>query len=168
MIELKFKKNYLTTIENAAKGENWMFRNFYIAQDGVEKDALENGGLSCASFVTSVLYLQNQLLETLGKSAWIQAVRARVASAEKDLVAHGWHEISEYRPGAVLIWEHREGDSRVAHEHIGFCFSETEAISNDSRGTGFPFRHPVNQPSSVDMAPRKVEKILWHQALDND
>jgi hypothetical protein len=166
MIELEFKKNYLTMIENAAKGQNWMFRNLYLKEDGIEKDALENGGLSCSSFVTSILYLQNSLLQALKKDAWIGSVRARVVSAEKDLLAHGWQEIQDVKPGAVLIWEQREGDSSTAHEHIGFAISETEAISNDSRGTGFPFRHPLNQPSSVDTQPRKVEKILWHSYLD--
>jgi len=37
------KKNYLTMIENAAKGENWMFRNFYVEKDGETYDSLEDG-----------------------------------------------------------------------------------------------------------------------------
>jgi hypothetical protein len=163
MIELLFKKNYLAMIENSVKGENWMFRNFYIRQDGVEKDVLENGGLSCSTFVSSLLYLQNSSLEFLKKSRWIQFTHANVSSTIKDMLASGWYEIKDLRPGAVLVWEQKNGnDDNMPHEHNGFCVSETEAISNDSKGTGFPWRHHVTYNDT-----RKVEKILWHPELDN-
>ena len=157
MIEYPFKKNYLAMIENAAKGENWMFRNFYIIQDGVERDALENGGLSCAAFVSSILYLQNPLLDAIQTPHWISSTRATVASLQKDMLQNGWVEIKELRPGSVLIWEKRE------HDHAGFCVSQTEAVSNDSQGAGWPWRHDITYNGA-----RKIEKILWHPALDND
>jgi hypothetical protein len=156
MIEHEFKKNYLTMIENGAKGENHLFRNFYIIKEGIETDALENGGLSCAAFVSSILYLQNSLLGFLQKKSWISFTRATVASLEKDLLSNGWYEIKELRPGAVLIWE------KQTNEHVGFCVSETEAVSNDSQGSGFPCRHFITYNGT-----RKVEKILWHPELDN-
>lgn len=156
MIEHVLKKNYLSMIENAAKGENWLFRNFYIKRDGVEQDVLEDGALSCASFVSSVLYLHNQLLDMIGKPAWVGFVRARVTSAEKDLLEHGWQEIQDLRPGAVIIWE-----NQANHEHIGFFIGGTEAVSNDSQGTGFPHRHHYTYGDT-----RKIEKILWHPVLD--
>src|SRR6185369_5161142 len=112
MIEYPLKKNYLGMIENAAKGENWMFRNFYMVKDGVERDALENGALSCAVFVSSILYLHNNLL----KETWLKFTHANVGSTVKDMLEHGWVEVSELKPGAVVVWE-KQGD----HEHIGFC-----------------------------------------------
>ena len=168
MIEHEFKKNYLAMIENSAKGENWMFKNFYIKIDGVERDALEDGGISCAVLVSSVLYLHNQLLEFLGKSKWIAFTHANVLSTTKDMLACGWYEIADLRPGAVVVWEPRIGrDDGLMHGHNGFCLSETEAISNDSKGTRFPRRHSIDKPSSVDQDPRKIDKILWHPELDN-
>ena len=150
-------------IENSVKDKNWMFRNFYILQDGVEKDALENGGLSCAVFVSSVLYLFNSLLEFRKKPHWIGFTHANVGSTEADMLRNGWHELSELRPGAVLVWEQKASQADQAHEHMGFCVSPTEAISNDSRGTGFPWRHHITYNDT-----RKIEKILWHPELDND
>lgn len=166
-VQLLFKKNYLAMIRNAARGENHMFRNFYLQKDGVEIDALDNGKISCAVLVSSVLYLHNQLLEALGELSWIHFVHANVPSTTKDMLECGWYEIGEPRPGAVLLWEARLGvDDRLMHEHNGFCVSPTEAVSNDSKGTGFPILHPIDRPSSVDKNPRKIEKILWHPALD--
>lgn len=166
MTSALFKKNYLAMIENAAKGENWMFRNFYIEKDGIERDALEEGKISCAVLVSSILYLQNSSLEFLKKTNWIKFVHANVPSATEDMFACGWHEIKELKPGAVIIWEARLGrDDNLMHQHNGFCISETEAISNDSRGTGFPWRHDIYRPSSVDLNTRKIEKIYWHPVL---
>ena len=76
MIQYQFKKNYLAMIENSVKGENWMFRNFYLTRDGLEQDVLENGGLSCAVLASSIVYLHNPLLEALKKPRWIQSTHA--------------------------------------------------------------------------------------------
>ena len=157
MIEPLFKKNYLAMIENSVKGENWMFRNFYINENEVEKDALENGGLSCSAFASSILYLQNSVFEFLKKPKWLEFTHANVASTVKDMMQNGWQEIVELKLGAVLIWEKQE------HEHMGFYVGNDEAISNDSKGTGFPWRHHVTYNNT-----RKVEKILWHPALNED
>src|SRR3989338_628643 len=108
MREFLFKKNYLAMIENSVKGENWMFRNFYIRENGFEKDVLESGSLSCAVFVSSILYLQNSLLEFLKKPHWIKFTHANVGSTEKDMHENDWFEIKELKPGAVIIWERQD------------------------------------------------------------
>lgn len=133
-----------------------MFRNFYAESGGVEKDLLENGGLSCSAFASSVLYLHNPLLEFLGKPHWIKLTHANTKSAVKDMLEHGWYEIKDLKPGAVLVWE------EIGFPHMGFCISETEAISNDSRGTGFPWRHHITYKGT-----RKIEKIYWHPELED-
>lgn len=166
MAKVLFKKSYLTIIENSAKGENWMFRNFFLEKDGVEIDILQDGGLSCATLVSNILYMHNPILEFQGRPHWLKFAHATVSSTEKDMLEQGWYEIKEFKSGAVLIWEQRTTGSGP-HEHMGFCVSETEAVSNDSSGTGFPHRHALEYPSSVDTEPRKVEKILWHPELDN-
>ena len=156
MIEHEFKKNYLAMIENSVKGENWMFRNFYIRQDGIERDALEDGGLSCAVFVSAILYLHNSLLEFLKKPYWLKFTHANVTSTQKDMLENDWREIQDLRVGAVLIWAKEE------HEHMGFFVGNDEAISNDSKKTGFPVRHHYTYNDT-----RKIDKILWHPELDN-
>ena len=146
------KKNYLAMIENAAKGENWMFRNFYVEQDGQEIDTLNNGRLSCAVLVSSILYF-NKL---------IKDIHANVLSVNKDMEESGWYEIKELRPGAVLVWEPKIGiDDGEEHYHDGFYVGNDMAVSNDSKGTGFPWKHHYTYNDT-----RKIEKIYWHPDLD--
>ena len=141
-------------IENAAKGENWMFRNFYIEKDGEVKDSLEDGKNSCAVFASSILVLFNDLFH------WIKGPHTTVTSTEKDMIESGWEETDSLRPGAVLVWEKKEGHDGKMHSHIGFYIGDNEAISNDSRGTGFPHRHHYTYGGT-----RKIEKIYWHDEL---
>ena len=162
MIEYPIKKNYLTMIENSVKDKNWIFRNFYIIKDGQEIDVLENGGLSCAVFASSILYMHNSLLEFLKKPHWISFTHANVGSTEKDMQKNGWIQIDNLSPGAVVIWEKMVSDDHIAHEHMGFCFNDQEAVSNDSRGSGFPHKHHITYNNT-----RKIEKIYWHPELDN-
>ncbi len=157
-------------IENSAKGgNNYFFRNLYAEENGKEVDVLEEGQNSCCAHVTWILYLMNSTLEYHKKPHWIQFTHATVYSTEKDLLASGWLEITEHRPGAVIIWEPVKasvhgllGDKNAELQHIGFCISETEAISNDSKKTGFPVRHHITHNGT-----RQIKKILWHPELDN-
>lgn len=156
-MKLLRKKNYLAMIENAAKGENRMFRNLYAEIDpekakalgasGKEVDILEDGGLSCGFFVSSVLYL-NKL---------IGGLHATVRGTEADMLSSGWIEVKDLKSGAVLIWEKQNG-----HAHIGFYAGEDLAISNDSRGKGFPHKHHYTYNDI-----RKIEKIYWNANLDD-
>jgi hypothetical protein len=145
-VKLLKKKNYLAIIENAAKGENHMFRNLYAEIDGREKDILENGGLSCAVFVSSVLYLHKL----------IRDLHANVGSTEQDLKKSGWIEIREIKPGAVLVWEKKNG-----HKHVGFYLDNETAISNDSLA-GYPRKHHFTYNNT-----RKIEKMYWHKEIDD-
>ncbi len=156
-IKLLKNKNYLMLIENSVKGQNWMFRNFYIEKDGKELDSLEDGKNSCAVFVSSILVLCNELFN------WIHGVHATVVSTQDDMIKSGWYEIKEPKPGAVLVWEKKMGHNGKMHSHIGFYMGNDKAVSNDSRGTGFPHKHHYTYNDT-----RKVENIYWHPNLDND
>ena len=81
-----------------------------------------------------------------------------------------WVEIEKPKPGAVIIWEPFKaaihglfGDKEAKLWHIGFCVTEMEAISNDSKGSGFPWRHHITYNGT-----RKIEKIYWHSELDKN
>ena len=143
-------------IENSAKGENHMFRNFYTEDSGTEKDILESGGLACSAFASSILYLHNSLLEFLGKPHWLKLTHANTKSTIKDMLENSWYEIEYLRPGAVLVWEEQ------ILPHMGFYVGDNEAISNDSKGSGFPRRHHYTYDNT-----RKIEKIYWHPALED-
>lgn len=152
-LKLLKKKNYLTMIENATKGPNYMFRNLYADLDGKEVDILNNGRWSCNVFVSSILYLHKL----------VKDVRANVESTERDMRANGWYEIKDLRLGAVLVWEKKLGDDDgKMHSHNGFYVGGDMAISNDSKGTGFPWKHHITYNGT-----RKIEKIYWHPELDN-
>jgi len=156
-VRIKKLKSLLAIVENSINGgENYLFRNLYAEVDGREVDILEDGTNSCAVFVCIIL---------LGLEL-IKRPHATVHATTRDLLESGWYEIKELRPGAVLIWEKREGamleDKKIPKEHIGFYVGNDEAISNDSKGTGFPWRHSVTYDDT-----RKIDKILWHPELDN-
>ncbi len=161
VMKLLFKKNYLTQIENSAKGENYLFRNFFVEKDGKIEDSLEDGQNSCAVMVSHILYSYNSLLEFLGKKHWIRFIHLTVASTEKDMIENGWREISDFKRGAVIIWEKKDGRNGEPHNHIGFYVGNNEAVSNSSKETGFPWKHHATYNGT-----RKIEKIYWHSELD--
>lgn len=153
-------------IANAAKGESRMFQNFYITIDGEERDALKGGALSCGTFLSSVLYLQNSTLEFLKKPRWISFVHANIPATEKDMRENGWYEIQEPREGAVLIWEAREGTDIPVygnmHLHAGFSIGNNRAVSNGSNTTLMPEEHHITYEGT-----RTIIRIWWHAELEN-
>jgi hypothetical protein len=114
-IQKLFHKNYLTMIENSI-GTN-MFRNYYVRfrDSGIEKDIMDDGDKSCAVFVSAVLYL----------NGLIKKPHATVDSVVKDLEESGWQKTDNPKRGDVVTWEEKESNT-----HIGFYWSENEAISN--------------------------------------
>ncbi|HZZ99393.1 MAG TPA: hypothetical protein VFK07_01655 [Candidatus Paceibacterota bacterium] len=158
VVRIKKLKSLLAIVENSIKGgDNYFFRNLYASEDGKEVDILEGGRNSCAVFVSWILLT----LEL------IKRPHATVHATENDLLASGWQEIKELKPGAVIIWEKLEGamydGEKVPKEHMGFYVGNNKAISNDSKATGFPHQHDATYGGS-----RKIEKIFWHPELDND
>jgi hypothetical protein len=158
----RFTKNYLSMVRNAARGDNNMFRNYYLERDGVEVDVLKDGAFSCAVFVSSVLYLQNSSLEFAGRPRWISYVHANVPSNEKDMEANGWRRIEELREGAVITWEPKPGADGTPHLHQGFFVGNERAVSNGSNSTLMPQEHHVTYDGT-----RKIERIWWHESLED-
>lgn len=158
-VRIQKLKSLLAIADNSVKGgDNYLFRNLYAKENDQEVDILENGQNSCCAHVTWILLA----LEL------IKHPHATVHSTEKDLLQSGWHEIDKPKPGAVIIWEPVPasahgllGDKMALLHHIGFCVREDEAISNDSKKTGFPIRHHLTYNGT-----RAIKKILWHPDLD--
>lgn len=157
-------KNYLEFIRNAARGSNHMFRNLYANVDGVKRDILEGGRLSCAFFVSSMIYMQN--------CAWptklVKEIHTTVSGLENDLQKSGWRELKKPKSGAVLIWEKQKFNDGSFHRHVGFYVGGKVAISNHT-GKRFPVEHHYTFGVMKDGTPvRKIEKILWHDILDSE
>lgn len=112
------EKSYLAAIRNAEGSR--MFSELYLDRDGESIDVLEDGRLSCAVFVTSLLYIFGLIDKT----------HATVSSTEQDLLVSGWELVTELKPGAIIIWE--RDDSPDPQRHIGFCLDEKYGMSTSS------------------------------------
>lgn len=157
-VRIKKLKSLLAIIDNSVKGgDNYLFRNLYADENGKDIDILENGQNSCAAFVSWILLT----LEL------IKHPHATVYGTEKDMILSGWQEIKELKPGAIIIWEERLadkgllGNKDMEFSHMGFYIGNEEAVSNDSKGTGFPWKHHYTYNNT-----RKIERIYWHPQLN--
>src|SRR3989344_5072067 len=87
---------YLAIIKNSIGSK--MFSNLYAKLDNKKLDITKNGNLSCAFYVSSILFLFKLVKE----------IHATVNGTLKDLKESGWTKIEKPRIGCVLIW--RETD----------------------------------------------------------
>ena len=157
-MELAKKETLLKMIQNSIVSPNYLFRNLYFRNEGGDIiDILEDGGLSCAVFVSWILI-------PLGL---LKSAHATVSATIKDLKESGWKEITDLKPGAVLLWEQKVGDDDgKMHDHLGFFLGNDEAVSNNSRGTGGGERIPHKHHYTYNDT-RKIEKIFWNPDLDD-
>ena len=137
-------KTYLAMIKNSIGTK--MFQDLYILTGDKNKisDAMGRGDKSCAWFVSSVLYL----------SGFIKSSHATVGSVIKDMEEFGWKRTKKPRSGDIVLWEKQGG-----HEHIGFYWDKTHAISNSSRNRS-PRKHHLTYNNK-----RKVEAIYTYKKL---
>lgn len=131
-----------------------IFKNFYIQNDNKEiADILQNGNLSCANFVSSILYL-NHL---------ISSQHATVDSTIKDLLKNNWItcNFKDLNKGDILVWEEtKDQETNKMHKHIGFFINEKNALSNDYK-KGYPIFHEIN------FNKRKIIKCLKYNNYEN-
>lgn len=142
-IKLPLRKNYLAIIENS-KGAK-IFRDCFGKNRKI-KNLTEKGVLSCAFFVSSILYL----------CGLIPKAHLSVKEAVKDIERFGWFEIARPRKGSVLLWEEKNG-----HYHLGFYLGRQKAISNNFQKKTIRIHHFTYHGK------RKIEKIFWHKKLNS-
>lgn len=149
--EILRRETFVKMVENSIGTRLF---NSIIAKKGEEiVDILGDGDLSCATFVSNILYL-NHLLDNQ---------RVVVGSLEKDLSASpNFEEISpeNYLPktGDVILWSKIIGVDGIAHRHFGFALSDEEAVST----TGIShsaIRHPLYKKPDTDID-RPIERIF--------
>ncbi len=100
-----------------------MWQHLYVVDtDGIEQDVMNNGELSCAYMVSSVLTIF-QLIDM---------PHATVRTTLERMHQTGWYQIDAPVEGAVVVWD----------EHIGFYVADEWVISNSS-SIGITKRHSL-------------------------
>jgi hypothetical protein len=151
-VKIIWYKSYLKAVENSA-GSN-SFRNLYARVGGKKADILRDGILSCATFVSSILYLFKLISD----------VHATVGGTVADLKKSGWIKVKKPRAGAILVWEYRKVKNKEQYKHIGFYIGKNKAISNDSKKRQ-PILHHWTFGARNGRPARKVEQIFWNKKL---
>ena len=155
---IRLYDSYFAMIENSVGTR--MFRNLWANVDGKRVDILENGVLSCAKFVSSLLYM-NKLIDD---------VHANTASTVETMKRNGWIELEtdDLRPGAVIVWKARPYPDGSWVPHIGFVLGEHGVVST-SPVKGEVVQHEIDYLKSRDDIQdgrREVESLWWHPDLD--
>ena len=118
------KTTYLAYIQNSVGSK--IFKNVYFKVGKHNKDIVNNGELSCAIYVSSILYLLDL----------IDGPHATVKTTIRKLLENRWGEVKSPQRGDILVWQKKKD-----HEHIGFYLNNKVAISNSSFKNGRIIKH---------------------------
>ena len=141
-VERLMGATYLAVIRSSVG--SGMFRSFYMHIGGKKVDVLNDGQLSCAFFVSSVLTI----------FGLIQRVHGTVDATIKDIEESGAKKVRKPRIGSVIVWGKSERIAKT-HRHIGFYVGNQQAISNlDDCGS------PQNHDWLFN-GDRSLENIFW-------
>ncbi|OGZ33519.1 MAG: hypothetical protein A2Y98_01105 [Candidatus Portnoybacteria bacterium RBG_19FT_COMBO_36_7] len=141
------KESYLQMIKNSVGTK--MFCRLYASVDGKRQDILQDGNVSCAYFISSILLI----------FGLIKKVHATVDGTIEDMKKSGWRRIKSPKLGSVLVWEKQKlGEDK--HSHIGFYTGYKKAISNSSVQ-----RTPVEHSFTFG-GKRRIKAVYWHKNLD--
>jgi len=149
------KETYLKMIGNSIGSK--LFNSIIAIDNGVEKDILNDGQVSCAVFVSNILFLNGLLSKQ----------RATINSLENDLLSlPQFQQISEvnYKPekGDMVIWESIKFNSGSEHRHIGFILNSKEAVSTDYREKCV-VKHDIYRNTEDSTKIRKIEKVFRYR-----
>lgn len=152
-INILLPDNYIATIKNSVG--TTIFKNLWAEVDGETKDILNDGGLSCAQFVSGILYLFKLITDR----------HATVDGTVNDLRASGWKEIASPKNGCILVWENILYPDGQEHKHIGFYIGDGLAISN-SPDDKSPQIHHWTYGEETEKSYRKITAMYWNNLLD--
>ena len=123
-----------------------MFRSFYARTDKGMEDLLNDGELSCAYFVSSILKLFD----------WIDKPHLTIDSTETELMKNGWKKIpiDKIKEGSIIIWEEINIGGKY-NRHIGFYIGNNKAVS-----ASYKLKRVVSHDLTFG-GKRKVESVYW-------
>ncbi len=148
--------SYTKAIENSI-GSN-LFRNLYFRIEGEVIDVLDDGDLSCAIYVTTILYIFGLIKER----------HTTVVATIEDILQSGWYEIEKPKNGAIILWGYKKKDdgTQGKHRHLGFFIDNETAISNDSSTRVVAKHHPTFGTFSNGKAKREILAYYWNDKLN--
>jgi len=144
---------YIAVIKNSVGSK--IFRNSYAKINNKKTDILQNGNLSCAFFISSILVLFKLIKE----------IHGTVDETVRDLEQSGWQKITKPKIGSVIVWEKIDFGNKDFHKHIGFYIGNNKAISNSSKWK-YPTIHRWTYGIKRNKPVRKVEAIFWNKKLN--
>ena len=144
---------YIAVIKNSVGSK--IFRNSYAKINNKKTDILQNGNLSCAFFISSILVLFKLIKE----------IHGTVDETVRDLEQSGWQKITKPKIGSVIVWEKIDFGNKDFHKHIGFYIGNNKAISNSSKWK-YPTIHRWTYGIKENRPVRKIEAIFWNKKLD--
>jgi len=125
-----------------------LFRNFYVNINGQKVDVMDNGRLSCAFYVSTLLVMVGL----------IKKVHGTVFELIKDLDRSEWDKIKTPQIGSILVWEEIIDKKKEKHLHIGFYIGNKKAVSNNSK-KGCPQIHHFTYGTKNNKPVRKISAI---------
>ena len=154
---LELLPSYLAAIENSVDSN--LFRKLYYRIDGDNViDVLDDGDLSCAVFVSSILYLFKLIKER----------HTTVKSTVEDMGTMGWYKIKRPKRGAIILWGYKKkSDGTLGkHRHLGFYINPKVAISNSSPKRMVAKHHFTFGISSNGKPRRDILAYYWNDKLN--
>lgn len=144
--------SYLEAINDSIGSE--AYRTLMWSVNGGEpRDILENGLLSCAFYVSSLLL----------DVGLIRAKHATVRGLVEDEFENGglgWYAIDDPQHGDIVVWgPARQKDGQI-HRHVGFYIGPATAISHSDRA-----RTPIEHSLRFGKPPRAIEAFYTHPAF---
>lgn len=155
-LELALYRSYLAAVENSVGSH--LFRNQYYHIGRKVVDVLEDGDLSCAVYVTAVLYL----------FGLIKKRHTTVRGTIEDMEKSGWRKVRKPRPGAVILWDFKKNanSTKGKHRHVGFYINNKAAISSSSSKRMIARHHPTYGTLPSGEPCRDVLAYYWNDELD--
>jgi hypothetical protein len=138
------EESYLAFIKNSVGSK--AYQSFFVKKNGRAHDVLGKGDLSCAFFVSAILYM----FGLINKPSFT------VAKTAEKFLAKGAKRVplSRIKPGDVLIWIPRV-EKTGRHNHIGFYVGNKEAVSNsDKKRSIVKHNYEFNGKRKIEMALR--------------
>lgn len=139
VIRILKKDTYLAMVKNSLN--SYAFKDVYGQINNKKKNITQNGDLSCAYFVSSILKLFDLTKNT----------HLTVDGTTSDLINSGWKKINlnKISAGDIIIWQEDK-----KHKHIGFYIGDNQAISNNSKSKKIKKHHYTFNNK------RKIEEVL--------
>ncbi len=136
------KESLVQMIKNAPGTR--LFNSLIVRHEdtGRVEDVFQDGNLSCAAFVSSLLTLTTMLSEPRATVASLRAVIEESSQWESV-------DVANVEPGDVVFWATQRFDNGEDHAHVGFVLNSEEAVSTDYKVRAVA-KHPLVGTRVID------------------